>query len=470
MKYWSSAVSICIILLSIPMSGYAEFVFKKDGSIIKGAIVADDVATISVKGESGTVERIDRTDIMRIIYTDLYLGKVYARLTTGEVIEGYQIDEDRDDYFFRKDITKPEEFTIPRRKVMFIARTNPTDLAGLASIETINLSWSPPFKPAKFYRIYMRDVKSKEEKFRLVSETDDLTVALKDLKKSWSYELYATAISDTGEESLPSEKLVVNTLPVPPEKLSIIEKNSEDGKTVTLTLTWKDVSDPDSRVKSYTIYETEGSERKKKGTSNGSEFVLKDFPAEGRHWFSVVAVNDLFTESDEIKAVYDAGYKIYIRTMSTYVTPLGTMAELASYGYGGLIDAGVSKKRYSMGIETGYLMFSCAEEIDSMIMIPFLLELDYRLPLFYSFSLMPVVKAGGSYDVIKYIVRDKTDPLITTITINSSFDPMVSAGGYLHCEISEDIDLFGGAEYSMIFQNSGRMSYAGFSFGVEFIF
>lgn len=470
MKYQVAGFFSFMVLVILPASGNAEFVFKKDGAIIKGSIVTDDVFTISVKSESGTIERIDRKEILRIIYTDLYLGKVYVRLTTGEVIEGYQIDEDRDDYYFRKDITKPEEFTIPRRKVMFIARTNPTDLKGVASVQIIKLSWSPPFKPAKFYRVYIRDVRGKEEKFRLISETDELDVVLKDLKKSWSYEIYATAISDTGEESLPSEKLVVNTLPEAPEKLNITEKNSEDGKTVTLTLTWKDVSDPDSRVKSYTIYKTEGSERKKKGTSGGSEFVLKDFPAEGRHWFSVVAVNDLYTESNEIKAVYDAGYKIYIRTMGTYVTPFGTMSELASYGYGGLLDTGVLKKRYSAGIETGYLTFSCAEEIESMIMIPFLLELDYRMPLFYSFSLIPVLKAGGSYNVIKYIVRDKTDPLITTVTTNSSFDPMVSAGCSLHCDISDDIDLFGGAEYSMIFQNSGRLSYAGFSFGVEFIF
>lgn len=470
MKFRPILFLVFLIIMILNLNANAEYVFKKDGAIIKGAIVADDVVTISVKGESGTVERIDRKDIMRIIYTDLYLGRVYARLTTGEVIEGYQVDEDRDDYFFRKDITKPEEFTIPRRKVMFIARTNPTDLKGFASIEIITLSWSPPFKPAKFYRVYMRDVKSREEKFRLVSETDELAITLKDLKKSWSYELYATAVSDAGEESLPSEKLVVNTLPEAPRKLNIIEKNSEDGKTVTLTLKWTDVEDPDSRVKSYNIYETEGSERKKKGASSGGEFVIKDFPAEGRHWFSVVAVNDLFTESDEIKAVYDAGYKIYIRCMGTYIYPMGTMTELASYGYGGLFDIGVSKKKYSIGIETGYLAFAAAEEIESMVMIPVLLELDYRIPLFFSLSLTPVLKAGGSYDTIKYIERDKTDPLITIINSSSSFDPMVSAGGYLHFGITDSIDVFGGAEYAIIFQKSGRMNYAGTSFGVEFIF
>ena len=44
---------------------------------------------------------------------------------------------------------------------------------------------------------------------------------VKDLKKSWSYEVYATAINDAGEESLPSEKIMVKTRPEAPEKLVI---------------------------------------------------------------------------------------------------------------------------------------------------------------------------------------------------------------------------------------------------------
>jgi len=181
------------------MNGSAEYVFKTDGSIIKGAIVSDSAAALTVKDAAGAVIRIDRKEILRIIYTDLYMGKVYARLTTGEVVEGYQIDEDRDNYIFRKDINKPDEFPIPRKKVMFIARTNPTDLNGAATTESITLTWSPPFKPASRYRIYIRDVINKEEKFKAAGETDDLVFKLKDLQKSWSYELYATAVSENGD-------------------------------------------------------------------------------------------------------------------------------------------------------------------------------------------------------------------------------------------------------------------------------
>jgi hypothetical protein len=470
-RFTAAAVTALLILTVLPATRLcAEYVFRKDGGIIKGSIIADDIGSISVKNDSGTIERIPRNEIMRIIYTELYLGKVYVRLTTGEMVEGYQVDEDRDDFFFRKDITKPDEFKIPRKKVMFIARTNPTDLAGKASTENILLTWSPPFKPAKFYRIYMRDVKGEEDTYRLLEETDDLSCEIKNLKKSWIYEIYATAISDTGEESLPSEKVVVNTLPDSPENFLLEEKYSGDGKTVTLTLTWKDVTDPESRVKSYTIYETEGKERIKKGSSQGKEFVIKDFTAEGRHWFSVVAVNDLFTESEEIKAVYDAGYKVYIRSAAAYLYPMGIIPDLASSGYGVLLDAGVSAKRYSIGVETGYYIFNCEEDIESMSIIPALIEMNYTLPLFYNFSLRGIIKCGAGYSMIEYIVHDTADPLISSITKESSFDLMTSAGISLKYDISDRFTVCGGAEYSVIFEGSGRMEFAALSISAGIIF
>ena len=470
MKFFSASALVLLILISLPVAVNAEFVFKKDGAIIKGAIVADEMTSISVKNEAGTVERVDRKDIMRIIYTDLYLGKVYARLTTGEVIDGYQVDENRDNFFFRKELYKPEEITVSRRKVMFIARTNPTDLKGIPHGTSIDLSWSPPFKPAKHYKVFIRDVKKHEESFRLAAETSDLGYLIKGLNKSWSYEIYATAIADTGEESLPSEKIVVSTIPDAPEKVAIAENLSSDRKTVDLTFSWNDVADAESRVTSYAVYEIIGSEKKKKGTSTGGQFVLKDYPAEGRHWFAVVSVNDDFTESDDVKVVYDAGFRIPIRAAGTYLYPTGNMRDLASFGYGGLVDIGLSGRSLGIGVETGYVQFSCAADVKRMSMIPALLTVDYRFPLFSVFSLRPVIKAGGSYDMITYVVHDKADPLITRHKSTNSFDGLVSAGAYLQADIADKINLFGGAEYGTIFQKGGTMGFVSCSFGAGIIF
>jgi hypothetical protein len=470
MKHFSIALIAFIFLIALPEISRAEFVFKKDGAIIKGAVLSDEVTTISVKDESGAVVRIERQDILRIIYTDLYLGKVYARLTTGEVIEGYQVFENRDNFFFRKDIAKPEEMVVARRKVLFIARTNPTDLRGMGHTDSIDLSWSPPFKPAKYYRVFIRDVKKQEESFRLAAETSDQSFTVKGLHKSWSYEFYATAVADTGEESLPSEKVVVCTLPDAPQNLVVAEKLASDGKTVALTFSWKNVDDADSRVRSYAIYEVSGNDRRKKGVSNGNEFVLNGFPAEGRHWFAVVAVNDDFTESSDIKAVWDAGYRVSIRGMGSYVYPIGSMKTLATSGYGGLLDIGISGRNLCVGIETGGISFCCAEDVKQMIMVPALIEVEYRLPLFWVFSLRPFIKAGGCYDMIGYVSHDAGNPLIVGTKNSSSFDGMASAGAYLQADITDKIYLFGGVEYATLFQTGGMMNFASCSFGAGIVF
>ncbi len=470
MKYFVSVVAFLLTLMIIPVTVNAEFIFKKDGAIIKGVIVRDDPAYIQIRNESGANERINRSDIIRVLYTELYMGKIYVRLTSGEVVEGYQVDEDRDNYIFRKDIKKPAEFNISRKKVMFIARTNPTDLSGDGSIEKIALKWSPPFKPAKSYKIYMRENK-KGEKFTVIGETDDVTYTLKKLNKSASYEVYVTAIGDNVEESLPSEKIITNTIPYSPEDLYLKDVLSPDSKTATLTMTWKPVKDVGSRVKSYAIYKIDEDERKKLGSITGTEFVIKDFPAEGKHRFAVVAVNDLGTESEDEVTVYDAGYKIYTRVSGTYLMPLGDLGVISDSGYGGLIDFSIGGKTFSAGFETGYLCFNGVDnEIKSMAIIPMLLTADYKLPLFFTLSLRPVVKGGYGYVMTEYIIHDPADPFETETVNRNAFNLMASGGLFLELGFTDNYSIFGGAEYSAIFEKSGRMSFVGYSFGVSAMF
>ena len=463
-----STVLITLLMLTAPV--YAEYVFKKDGSIIKGTIIKDETSSLVVKTESGSTERISRDNITRVLYSDLYIGKVYVRLTSGEVLEGYQVDEDRENYVFRKDINKPDEFTLPRKKVMFIARTNPTDLKSEGSINNIVIRWSPPFKPAKSYKVYTRENK-KNEKFTLAGETDNTSYNLKELPRCTSYEVYVIAIDDDGVESLPSEKIIAYTLPYSPEDLTLTEKLSNDNKTVTLTLTWKPVTDKESRVKSYTIYKTDAGERKKLGTVTGNEFVINDFSADGRHWFTVVAVNDLGTESKDVRVEYDAGYKIYTSISAGYLVPLGDLGTLSEAGYAGLVNFSIGIRQFSFGFETGYMYFSGVnDDLKSMGIVPVLLTADYRFPLFLTLSVKPVIKAGFGYNMTEYIKHDITDPLITTTVSKSEFNPMVSGELFLDFGITDYINVFGGAGYGAFFEKGGTMSFVSFSLGAAVIF
>lgn len=80
----------------------------------------------------------------------------------------------------------------------------------------------PPFKPAKLYKVYLRESK-KGSNFAVIGESDDVTYIVKKLIKSASYEVYVTAISHTGEESFPSDRIITNTIPVTPEELLIVK-------------------------------------------------------------------------------------------------------------------------------------------------------------------------------------------------------------------------------------------------------
>ncbi len=467
-KLLTAVSAVVIFVAGSEHSLFAEYVFKKDGSIIKCSIVKDEPSFLMVKNDAGASIRINRNDIMRILYTELYMGKIYVRMTSGEVIEGYQVDEDRDSYIFRKEINNPKEFTVDRKKVMFIVRTNPTDVISEPSIEKILVKWSPPFKPAKSYKVYMRENK-KGEKFKVITETGSTSYIFKNLKRNSSYEVYVTAIGDTEEESLPSEKIITSTTPYPPEDLVMTEKYSADNKTVTLSMTWKPVTDAESKVKSYTIYNLDDKDRKKIGNVTGTEFVIKDFPAKGRHLFSVVSVNEMGTDSEDVKAVYDAGYIIYTSVSASYLIPLGDMGVIADPGYGGLVDFCMGVRLFSFGIETGYFTFSsAATDVKSMSIIPVLATADYRFPIISSLYLRPVVKAGAGYNMVEYIKHD--NPQVPENYSKNAFNPMASGAMFLDYGITDSLHIFGGAEYSAIFQKSGIMSFVSCLFGAGYIF
>jgi len=114
-----------LILLSLSTQLFSETVFKKDGSLVTGTVVKDDPASITVKQADGALIIVDRANVLRVLYTQLYMGQVYIRLTSGKILDGYVVDEDQSTLTVRRELNNPEEFTIARDKIFFVARTNP---------------------------------------------------------------------------------------------------------------------------------------------------------------------------------------------------------------------------------------------------------------------------------------------------------------------------------------------------------
>lgn len=97
-----------LVILAAAIQLHAESVFINDGSIIQGSIVSDTTDTITIYTTQKKTIEIQRSRIMRILYTELYMGKIFVNLIDGSVLQVYMVDENRDTFTFRKDLYKPE--------------------------------------------------------------------------------------------------------------------------------------------------------------------------------------------------------------------------------------------------------------------------------------------------------------------------------------------------------------------------
>lgn len=101
--YFSIPVIFFILsIICLPLN--AEYVFLKNGEIKQGSVASDNASSIILRSKNNKTETINRSEIMRLLYTELYMGKVYVQKTDGKNEICYMVDEDRDTYTFRKDL------------------------------------------------------------------------------------------------------------------------------------------------------------------------------------------------------------------------------------------------------------------------------------------------------------------------------------------------------------------------------
>jgi len=190
--------------------------FFKDGAIIQGQILSDTKSSITIHDNKKKVKTVPRSEIMRILYTQLYMGKVYVQKTDGKSVICYMVDEDQETYTFREDLYKPVEFKLRRDQVLFMARGNPSGLQGEPETDMIDLKWFPPYNPVKKYYLYLKS--PADAKFVKIDESRGTSYTLKKLKCNTKYMAYVTAIDQAGDESLPSNEFTFNTLNIKPDR------------------------------------------------------------------------------------------------------------------------------------------------------------------------------------------------------------------------------------------------------------
>jgi len=116
--------AFCILLLS---SGElrAEHLFLKNGSIVECKILNETPEAFTVRVKGGAEKVYYRNEIMRVLYTRLYLGRVYIYKTDGSILAGHIVEEDQETYTVRTNINSPAELTIQRADVSFVSREKP---------------------------------------------------------------------------------------------------------------------------------------------------------------------------------------------------------------------------------------------------------------------------------------------------------------------------------------------------------
>jgi hypothetical protein len=473
---------------------HAEFVFKKDGTIIEGKIVNDGNTSIILQMPDKKREVIPRKEIMRILYTDIYMGKVYIRLTNGETQEGYIVDEDSTAYTVRKDITKPEEFTINRKIVMFIARSNPTDLIGTAGKNDINIQWNPPFIPGKKYRIYRKT--TKEATFTMIAEVEKNRYTIKELKGNTKYTIYVTSLDADGIESLPSDQitlLTLNTPPYAPKEIHIDNINSTNLLRSDIRLTWVASEDIDGFIAEYRISKiTPTGDFIQIGTSKLPSYVLKNSDINEKNMIRIIAVDNAGAESDATifsfsrdkaietvektennktatnrsKSSLLSEKSICITTQPGYFYPFSKMGKIYKIGYGpeiGLYANNYLFKNTQLGFITGFLWWTGkTESIKHMIMIPIEATAGYRFTINDALSVTPSLGFGGIYMSTEY-----TNAAFMTTTKNG-FESTVRALVSAEYVQSPSLYFFGGFNYTAIYEKSGIQSFASMHLGAGY--
>jgi fibronectin type 3 domain-containing protein len=263
----------------------AEFVFLKDGRIITCKILNETPSTMTVLETGGKTIIVSRKSIVRVLYTQLYRGKLYIQKIDGSVIEAYIIDEDQEHYILRSDLNSPKEFMMKRDEVLFMTRKNPSALQGKVALKYADLSWRPPYtpdNPAKFFKIYL---KTKGGDYKTAGETSDKSFRARGLLCNTEYHSIVTAVDKKDHESLPSNEVHFTTKkgrPSPPEHARAAGVTSNANRVCTVHVVWDRAVDPcGGTITEYGVY-LKDDEEKRDDAAAGSSAKFPGYRLAGR--------------------------------------------------------------------------------------------------------------------------------------------------------------------------------------------
>jgi hypothetical protein len=462
--------ALALLLAAGPVPALAECVFLRDGSIMRGQIAAETGSSITVKPADGPAKTVSRALVLRILYTDIYLGRVVVRLTDGTSLEAFMVDENADAYIFRDDLYRAVEYTIPRKKVLFMARTNPTDLRGSAGTTSIRIAWFPPYKPPKEYRVYFRE--KGKARYERAGATRWLTYAIRGLGRKTRYRVIVTAVDGTGGESLPTDELdiMTNTPPDPPPGTRLARLPVEKGK-MPVKITWRPAADPDGMVKNYRVYRCDGEKYALAGETAGNDLTVQGLDPGVTSTFAVRSVDNDGVESEDAR-VNTRVIEFDIHARGCFLMPVRNLGTILNPGWGGLITisaANFPAWGLNIGLGSGYLNFNArGGTMGASRLVPLFFTAGYRIMITGAFSIAPELFGGCSYISIEY--RGNRLGFHGVIyPSRKGYEPFAMAGLVLSYAIRGRYFFLISADYGAVFERGSVLDFiiAAAGFGVR---
>lgn len=461
-------VSACIaaMILSAPLS--AEYIFLRDGSILNGTIVSDTAATVNLRLEDRRIQRIPRQDIMRILYTDLYMGKVYVQKIDGRSVVAYMVDEDRETYTFRMELFKPEEFKLRRDQVLFMARGNPTGLNAEPGTDRAELKWFAPYMPVKSYNIYVKGPGEKE--YRLAGNTRGKSYSLRNLTSNTKYQVHVTAIDSSGDETLPSNEIELITLNIPPDRpvIASVSRQEKGGYKIE----WNEASDPDGKVTGYRVFIQYKGKTELVSDQKKTEFLLSekaDFDA-----IYIRSVDDRGAESEPARPYFGLRPEMGVSISPAFLYPMGKLADISDYGAGVSFRYEMSNYFYTrleVSAEISFFYLPGKDDYiepeskgDSVFLAPLMISAGYAFYPGEYFAVIPYVSAGAMLMRYSYSYFDIPTSSEKSVA-EFHADPALGAGVAFRYSFPGGVYAALYIDYRIFFEESNNFSYVSATIG-----
>ena len=491
------AAAALIACAAYPLA--AETIFLTDGSILTGKIVRESRSETTVRISDGKTRTVPSSRIMRTIFYDLYTGKIFVNKTDGTILEAYMVDEDQKHYTFRKELYKPEEFKVKREDVLFIARKNPTNLAGELRENELAVKWNPPFNKIRSYRVYLRTGGGEYALFR---ETSSTKCVIGNLQGNKTYGVKVTAVDTEGYESLPSNEITAETPNAPPsspaefrlETKSAPASGAAEGRSpMTAKLTWKEASDADGKVLSYNVYEVKKGQYRLVTSTNLTHAEITGLDPGVSSYFIVRAVDDRKAESDNSRKVRvssssassssassssassSSASEFAVSAAPCFIAPMGSFSRINGNGFGGrvtVMSRGVIADMIGAGLSFEFWRFEGGEsDVRSSTMIPLTAVAECRFRPWERFSIAPELCAGYSYNRTEYNAKKfYPDGFREGTLTKTSFEPIAAAGLGFEILITERLHAGLGVRCGALLETGGlqRFAAAECSFGLTF--